>query len=222
MFTKIKNRLFSTKKAVNDHSSHHQNLNLELAFVSGGVSFYKYRDDFSIPAERALSAMDFYEELNQRIDREYLVSFFETIEYLLNTGKLVDAANIVKMAKSRLDHITNANILMKLATVIYIAEWENPEQFNMVDAEKKIMFWQKNEDVSAFFLRQPIASLIPFTESSNPSTQNYLVLQNKENERQLMHHLNLLSGVHANIDLMSSLKLQLERTQQLTKFLEQE
>lgn len=222
MFRKLKNRLFGafgTKKAV---FSHRANSELEFVFRSGGVDFFKYRDNFSIPADRALSATDIYEELNQRISRDYLKELFESITLMLDKGKLVNAASMIKMAQSRLEHIANAQLLMKLATVVYIAEWENAERFSLSDAEKKIAHWQEHEDVNDFFLRQPIVSYLPFTASSKMSSQTYLVQQNKEVERQLTFHLQSLSETNANSDLLSSVKLQLERTKQLTRFLQQE
>lgn len=193
---------------------------LEYAFTSGGVSFYKYRDDFSMPADRALSAMDIYEELNQRIDRQYLSSFFDTLTILLNQGKLVDASSLVTIAKSRLDHITNGDLIMKLATVIYIAEWEDPTRYSLVEGEQKIAHWQQHEDVDAFFLRAPIAQYMPSFQSLGTNTRTYLQQQSSEVMRQLKFNLNLLSDSNDSNDLKTSLKLQYERTKAFNKWLQ--
>lgn len=200
----------------------HIDANLEFVFQSGGVNYYKYKDDFSIPADRALSAADIYEELRQGISKDYLVSLLDSIELLLNKGKLVDASSLVKIAQSRLQHISNAKLIMKLATVIYIAEWENPMRYSLEDADKKIAHWLKHEKVNGFFLRQPISLYLPSIKSSEQNTQNYLHEQSKNAERELKSHLNLLSEMPESNDLVSSLQLQLEQTQRLTKWLQPE
>lgn len=193
---------------------------LAHAFTSGGVRFYQYQDDFSMPADRALSAMDIYEEVNQRIDREYLESYLTTLELLLNNGKLVDAANLTRLAKERMNHIANGQLLMKLATVVYIAEWENPTRYSLEDADKKIAHWQKHDDVQRFFLRQPIAKYIPSFESANTNTLQYLKVQALEVQKHLAYHLSLLSEPNAPKDLKASLTSQLEQANQFIQWLQ--
>ncbi len=42
------------------------------AFEVGGVMYYQFDDAKQIPADRAMAALTFYEEMNQRCTREYL------------------------------------------------------------------------------------------------------------------------------------------------------
>lgn len=192
---------------------------LEYAFDSGGVSFYKYTDNTKMSADRLLSAMDLYEELEQRINRDYLELLFKSLEELLNKGKLIDAGNLLKMAQSRLDHITNAQMVMKLATVVYIADFEDPRRYSLEDADKKMEIWTKNEDVEGFFLRQPISQYIPALDSLNMNIKDYLKAENLEVAKLLTNHLNLLYDANVSDDLLSSLKSQLAQEQQLAKWL---
>ena len=67
----------------------------------------------NIPSERAFAAIDIYEELNQRITREYLLDFLAGLKICLNKGDLVKASNLIIFAEQRAGHITNVDILYK-------------------------------------------------------------------------------------------------------------
>lgn len=193
---------------------------LEFLFECGGKKYYHYADELMIPAFRALSAQDFYEELNCRIDREYLSTYFESIVTLLNKGKLVEAGAITKMAQDRLNHITNVDLLYKLASVLYIEEGEDPTRFSLAFAEQKIENWKKNGGhLDAFFLGKPLAAFIPFSQFSNGSIQEYSKAQMEEIVRMLEFHSQIMSEADANSDTLSSLKQQTGKNKTLLQFI---
>jgi hypothetical protein len=182
---------------------------LEFAFKSGNKAFYKFKSDFDMPVERALAAKDIYTELECGVDRAYLESYFETIEDLLNKGKLMQVATLTSFAKSRMKHISNFMLLYKLASVVFLAEDENPYRYDFEQAEKKIEFWIANDDVESFFLREPLRAYILFLESSNINLKAYFKAQGEQISQALNYHLSLLSETAEKQPLRELLKRQL-------------
>jgi len=129
------------------------------------------------PVERALSATDIYAELEAKMSREYLIALFEELENSLNEGKLTTAVQTLNFAKQRLTHVTHLGLMYKLASVLYIAEDEDPNRYSLSEGEAKIEFWKANKGVKAFFLNLPIGELIPFSDSSEMSLESYTKAQ---------------------------------------------
>ena len=183
---------------------------MEFVFEVSGKKFYQFIDQKNIPVERALSAMDVYNELDTRLDKEYLDLYFKTVLELLNKGKLVEAGNLTIMAQSRLEHITHIGIIYKLASVVYIEENEDPYRYSLALAEKKIEFWQENEkDINAFFLKMRIKELIPYLDTWNGDISHYSQLQGEELKRQFGYLTKILSSMVKRKDLdniLTSLK----------------
>jgi hypothetical protein len=140
------------------------NHEIELAFVSGGKPYYKFVNEQNIPVMRAFKAMDVYNELEMRIDREYLLAFFKTTRKILEHRTKLDLPAIVQLivaAEGKMKHITNIDTLYRLASVLYIAENEDPYNWDYEFAEKKIEHWRKNSDVESFFLHSPMSDFLP-------------------------------------------------------------
>lgn len=183
---------------------------LEFAFWSGGRAFFKFKSDFDMPVERALSAKDVYTELECGVDKEYLNVYFETIEALADKGKLSQIATLTSLAKSRLTHISNAMLLYKLASVVYVTTDEDPYKYDWEQAEKKIAFWIKNEDVGSFFLKNPMSAYIQFLQSAQVNIKDYFQAQGKEISQILEYHLNILSEMPEKKHLYNLLAAQLK------------
>lgn len=193
---------------------------MELAFQVGGKSFFAFKSEMGIPVERALSAQDVYTELDMGIDREYLEVFFESLVKLLDSGKLVDAASITKLAQSRLKHISNLGLMYKLASIYYVEENEDPYNWDFVIAEQKIAFWQAHEkDIEAFFLKTPIGRLLPSLGNSAMNLATYFLAQQEELSRILEQHMSLLSDVPGAGDVINILKSQKSRANEMKAFL---
>lgn len=141
LFTKQKEREWLTKPR-------HE---IKLAFVHKGVEYFMFQNEQNIVSERAFSAIDVYEELNQRITREYLEGYFAAVLAATNAGDLVKVANLTSNAMQRLAHITNVEILYKLASVLYFTKEENHYTYDREYNEKKIAKWKEDKDIDAFF-----------------------------------------------------------------------
>lgn len=186
----------------------------EFCFEAGGKKYFKFINEFTIPSTRAMSALDVYTEVEQKVDKPYLDLAFATIRDLCNKGDLVGVAAVVLNAQKRLDHICNVDMVYKLASVLYFDEEENPYDYDTEYAEKKIALWRK-ENVKSFFLRTPLSDYLPSFGISSVSIANYTHLQRVELVSHLKKHLSQLSASDNNKDLIASTLLQVETLEQL-------
>lgn len=195
-------------------------LGCEFTFEVGGKKYYKYVNELNIPVERALSAMDIYAELENKISNDYLRTLFGTITELCNAGKLVQIANLVNFANERLNDITHLDLMYKLASVIYIEVGEDYKTYDMAFNEKKINFWKKNhKDVNTFFLPMPIGQWLPYLQSLETTLKDYSQMQSEEWERIYDYHTQLLSEVNAKSESLNTLNSLKQKNSQLKNFL---
>jgi len=188
-----------------------------FAFACGGKRYYTWANEMDLPVERALAAKDVYSELEQGISSKYLEDLFQTCEKLLDKGKLVQTSQLIGLAKARVGHISNALLLYKLASVLYLEEGENPYSYDLLLEEKKIENWIKNKDVESFFLQEPIKKYIPSFDSLAMSIKTYFKAQGESISQALQFHLSLLEEMPASEALKKSIKQQLEQTKLLTQ-----
>jgi hypothetical protein len=193
--------------------------NTEVVFEVGGRRFYRYINELEIPVQRALCASDFYTELEQKVEKDYLEVLFEAVLECINANKITDVVILVKEAKSRLTHITHLGLMYKLASVVYIEEGENPETFDIVFAEKKIAFWQEHaKDVDAFFLQMPIGAYIPYLQELGQSLQSYSQMQAMDIKQTYEHLSQAISGTKSESALKEKLQKLIEQNDLLANF----
>ena len=155
---------------------------IELAFEIGGIAYYRHVDEANMPYKRALKALSVYNELNMRCDRYYLTRHTEAIEQILSAQKfsvnqLLELKKLNNQLSERLNWVYDEDLVYKLAAVRYFDANENPEDFDWKYALKKIERWKKEEEVGRFFLRAPIASLIPFLKDAAMNFAEYSAVQ---------------------------------------------
>ena len=181
-----------------------------LAFVHEGKEYFMFVNEQNLPSERAFSAIDIYEEMNQRMTREYLEVMLESVLNLVNKGDLVKISSIILFAQQRLEHITNIDILYKLASVLYFTKDENCYKYDREFNEKKIASWKASPDIDGFFLKTPIQSFLPSFDGSSLNTQSFTKVQNSEMISNMKFLSSILSGSEKNSDILTKLKSQIE------------
>lgn len=191
-----------------------QNHETEFCFEAGGKKYFKFVNEMNIPAMRAMAALDIYTEVEQKTEKSYHLIAYNAILEAAKKGDLVAVGSMANFALQRLAHITNIDILYKLASVLYFDELENPYEYDPEYAEKKINIWKK-ESVEGFFLSTPLKDYIPSFGSSNMNLATYTVLQRKELISQLKTHLSVLSASGSNKDLIASTSLEVEKLERL-------
>lgn len=186
----------------------------EFAFNASNGRNWKFLDEKNIPAGRAMHALDIYGKLEEKADKSYHKLAYQSIIDQANKGNLVKAANIAQNALDRVNHITNADLLYELASVLYFDEHENPYEYSYEYAEKKIALWRK-DGLESFFSRTPLKDYLPSFGTLSTNFQIYTDNQRKELLLHLKNHLSLLSDDPKNNALKTSTLLEIEKLNQL-------
>lgn len=158
---------------------------IKYAFSVKGTDYFQYDDVFALPYERGLMAVAFYNEVNMRCSREYLLKHTETIDKILHESNKIDVFAIDVLNKQmveRLNMIIDVELLYKLASVVFFDKNENPCIYEYEYNQKKIKFWQENKGVSDFFYTREIQELIPFLKSAEVDLDMYFPLNQELNK----------------------------------------
>lgn len=159
-------------KLQNDHI-------IKEAFTCGGVTYFQFDDIFNVPFERALTALDFYEELRMRTSRDLLLLHIVAVDDALNKGELTTVAKLNQQLKERLEWIIEPDLLYKLASVVFFDKNESPYIYDYKYGQEKIKNWKKESNVNAFFLQMPLIKLVPFLQDCEIDFQAYSIMVKK-------------------------------------------
>jgi hypothetical protein len=203
MFKKLLSKLFKSKFDLQEGHA------IEFVFESGGIDNYKFVNEFNIPYARAMAALDIQTELEQRTDIKYQKLAFETIIEMVNKGNLIGAGIVANNSLERMNHITNLDIMYKLASVLYLWKGENPYSYDYEFSDKKIKHWQKDKDIEGFFLKTPLAEYLPSLDGLGMNINQYTTDQRKEMILILKNHLSMLSEKSRNQELSKTLESQI-------------
>lgn len=165
------------------------------AFISGGIQYYQFEDSNALLCGRAFAATNAYKELSMSCTREFLIAHTEAMETVLRS-KSIDIYKLNQLntqLKERLEMIVDTDTPYKLASVLYFDATESPYSYDYNYANKKIARWRK-ENVSDFFLRQPVSNLIPSSLLSEETLENYLKIAEQINQEHLQTILTITSG----------------------------
>lgn len=173
---------------------------IKKAFTINGVDYYEFDTLVNLPFKRGMKFLSIYNELEMRCDRFYLEKHVEAVENILTGGKKVGLDEITRVRqlnlqmKERLEMVVQEDLVYKIASVVFFDENENPDDWEWQYAMKKIERWKKAEGAADFFLREPIHRLIPFLKGGKESSQIYLELAKKVDEKHLAFLFTNLSG----------------------------
>lgn len=148
------------------------------AFELEGVKYYMFDDQHNLPSQRALTTYTFYNEVSQRVDREFLIRYTKAIDDILRSQK-VDIYKIQQLnafLADRLNWIVDADTIYKLASVVYFDENESPYDYDATYNAKKIEKWKKSMKASDFFYSAPILTLVPFLKDFQGNLEEYLMV----------------------------------------------
>jgi hypothetical protein len=188
---------------------------IELAFVHEGIEYFRFVNDLNIPVERAFAAQDVYEEMNHKLDATYLDSLLESVLKAANKGELVKIVQLISIAKEKRKHITNVDMIYKLASVLYFDKTENCYTYDYEYAEIKMNRWRKG-GVQDFFLKTPLKDFLPSFDSLELSIETYTRAQRKDLIQALEFQSLILSEGGENKDMISKCKSLISTLKNLT------
>jgi len=164
---------------------------IEYAFSLGDFHYFKYHDAFNIPAERALSTIAFYREVELNCDRAYLQAHSEAVINCLSPTKerpTIEAGQALQLERQlllRMNLPKDTDLMYKLCSAVFFDQKENPVIYEFSYAVEKIKRWKQEATLKDFFLQMPITSLIPYLQSAEQNLNIYDQIVKEVNHQHL-------------------------------------
>jgi hypothetical protein len=152
---------------------------VELAFEAAGVKYYRFKEEFRIPAGRYKYIHNALREMDLRMTQAKLLEYLAEFENCLNgTGKKKEVNlgrlwELVLNMKTRAKLPFDADTVKRFAAVTYFDETEDLSTYDRAYGQKKIALWEQH-NVTDFFLTSPIGELLNLSDSSVKHLQEYL------------------------------------------------
>lgn len=189
---------------------------IKEAFSCGGVTYYCFDDIYNSPYERALTALDFYEEFRSRVSFDLLRLHVQAVKDILSNPKSINVGELAilnKQLEERLNWVVAPDLLYKLASVVYFDKNESPYVYDHKYGQQKIKHWKKYSEMNAFFLQKPIQELHPFLKDCEIDFQSYSRVVEKMEKVHLESIITKLSPLTKNSDYVRDLISRLETQQ---------
>jgi hypothetical protein len=189
---------------------------IEFAFTSGGVNYFKFNSEVNIPFQRAIAAREILTEELWQITPSVLKGWSEALIGVVTNSKLNQEKKLYEVGilanrlKEQMEMSFSLTRQLKLATVMYFDEHENPLDYQYPYNKKKLELWMQHNDIQGFFLNLPEYLLLP---SSSELVQNfpiYLQAESKNLQSFLKHIIGQLPSDNSSNDLRTVLLGQME------------
>jgi len=194
---------------------------IEYCFQSGGVKYFKFSAEVNVPFQRACAARDIFTEELWQINPDYLKGWNNGLINLLMDKKKKDEKKLYEIGilASRLKEQMELSVSfirqIKLATVLYFDEHENPLDYQYPYNKTKMEHWMKHNDVPGFFLKLPDYAFLPSLTEYSMNFPTYLQAESLASLNNLRHIIGLQSPDNLDPDLRKSLESQMEMLQLL-------
>ena len=181
------------------------------AFILDGIQYYQFDDPFGMSAQRAFAAIDIFQEVQSRASRDYIIAHNEAMIQLFNS-RPIDLTKAIKLTNNldeRLKMVFDADLLYKLASVIYFDSSEDPYLYDYKYGVEKIGRFrnaQEKGQLDNFFLNTPIRQYLPFSDISKEDLEVYTKVGREVSKS----HLKFLSDILSKKGLNSALSKELE------------
>lgn len=197
---------------------------IEFAFTSGGINYFKFSAEVNVPFQRAVAAKDIFTEELWQINPDYLRGWNNGLINLLmdkkkkDDKKLYEIGILASRLKEQMDMSVSFIRQLKLATVLYFDEQENPLDYQYPYNKQKLEHWMKHNDVEGFFLNLPEYAYLPSLTEYSQNFPTYLQAETLQSLNNLKHIIGLQLSDSTDSDLMSSLESQLEMLSDLNSW----
>lgn len=168
------------------------------AFELKGKKYFMFDDAFEVPAGRMYATLAFVEEMNMRVDKEYLDAHTRAMEKILSDPKKISIQLIAQLninLRERLELMPLPDAIYKLASVIFFDDSESPYAYDFAYGAKKIEEWKKSGDTLDFFLSRLSTELIP---SLQPAKGNVKMFSQVSEKIDAIHRAHLTKVLSEN------------------------
>lgn len=186
----------------------------EFVFSSGGRNYFKFRSDTNLSFQRYVAARDIFTEEMWQISPDGLKGWTDSAIKLLQDKRKKDEAKLFEMGVllARLKEQQELSFsfvrTIKLASVMYFDETENPYDFDYGYMVEKMNWWMKHNDVPGFFLKLPGVNYLPSLTELQQNFPIYLQTEVDLLLRNLTHSISIISSDKESQDLVNTLKSQ--------------
>jgi hypothetical protein len=189
---------------------------IEYVFTSGGKNYFKFCSEVNIPFQRAIAARDILTEELWQINPDQLQGWVKglisviTDEKKKGDKKIFEIGVLAHRLKEQIEMSFSLTRTMKLATVLYFDEQENPLDYQYPYNAEKIKHWMSHNDVQGFFLKLPEILLMPSGQELAKNFPTYLQAETMSRINDLRHIITILSLDNTDNDLMKDIQSQME------------
>lgn len=149
----------------------------EFAFKCGGTSYYRFVEEYKIPAGRYKWIYAYLREVDLRMSLDTLNAYLDELSKNLSGKKgsidIEKAIITIHKMRTRTALAFEPEGVRKLASVVYFDETEDLSGFDMKHGEAKINKWKKYNTLD-FFLTRPIEELLHLKGISQTSLEEYI------------------------------------------------
>lgn len=173
------NNIFKKKPAKEAFTLNHPDLygTTELAFKAGGKEFYRFKEEYKMPAGRYKYVYAYAAEAELKMTRETLGNYLTEIKAHISGGKgkidLEMVWRLILNMETRLSLGFEPECIKRLASVTYFTEDEILTTYDQAEGQAKIDLWNKHNTLD-FFLTKPMDELLGLRGTSQTSLVNYL------------------------------------------------
>lgn len=182
---------------------------IEHAFTYAGEDYFRCADAFKLPAGRAFAVRRYYHQLKSSCSLEWLKAFHAAMQNILSNPQKIDITKIAELNKylgERLQYAYTDDDVLRFASVMYFTQEESPYTYDQAYNNRKIQKWREAGDVYAFFLSEPIETLVPYLKQLGGSTRIYSEAVNQMQGVQISALLSMLSTEQSSADYAQSLR----------------
>lgn len=174
----------------------HNKYRIVPAFKCGGKEYFMFEDQNHVPTGRQLAAVMVYNEMQMKVDRDYLLMHVKAMKKVLSNPRAIDITTIMKLnlhMEERLDLMVLPDFVYKLASVVFFDKEEPIFDYDLAYNEKKIAAWKLEKDMLDFFLQTPVRELIPLWDEQPADMKTYLNLASQIAKIHQLHLTDILS-----------------------------
>lgn len=156
-----------------------------------------FEDQNHVPTGRQLAAVMVYNEMQMKVDRDYLTMHVKAMDKVLSNPRAIDMTTIMKLnlhMKERLGLMVLPDFVYKLASVVFFDKDEPMYDYDLAYNEKKIEEWKRDKEMLDFFLQTPVRNLIPSWDEHPGDMKTYLNLASQIAKIHQLHLTDILSA----------------------------